>query len=257
MHKIRPQQQRNAFTLVELLVVIGIIAVLISILLPSLQRARAAAAKVNCQSNLRQLGQASLMYANIWKGTITADRIPNPTDPVNKELQLWYSALRPYLGKKEANLEQNANGSMTADVAKIFICPADPTFGGKRDEGASGAYAITPDPTFGSGKSGLYERSYCINARVVNQKMNRIRRTSETALFCDFPWWSIRTNVIIIPDGTPILKRWETQLAKLNWHKKNQVNIVFVDGHVESITGDELGVNQPYYKVWFRNFPTY
>src|SRR5688572_17974656 len=61
----RVVQRRRAFTLVELLVVIGIIALLVSILLPSLNRAREAARRTQCLSNLRSIGQMVNMYANV------------------------------------------------------------------------------------------------------------------------------------------------------------------------------------------------
>ena len=63
---MRPR--RHAFTLVELLVVIGIIGVLISILLPSLTRARESGATLACMSNQRQIAMAILMYAGENKG---------------------------------------------------------------------------------------------------------------------------------------------------------------------------------------------
>jgi len=61
---------RKGFTLVELLVVIGIIAVLIAILLPSLSRARENAKNAQCLSNLRQLGTVYQFYANDYKDQI-------------------------------------------------------------------------------------------------------------------------------------------------------------------------------------------
>jgi prepilin-type N-terminal cleavage/methylation domain-containing protein/prepilin-type processing-associated H-X9-DG protein len=62
--------RRSGFTLVELLVVIGIIAVLIGMLMPAMARAQRQAKILQCQSNMRQVGQSLLMYAQKWKGWI-------------------------------------------------------------------------------------------------------------------------------------------------------------------------------------------
>jgi prepilin-type N-terminal cleavage/methylation domain-containing protein/prepilin-type processing-associated H-X9-DG protein len=77
-------RRRSAFTLVELLVVIGIIAVLIAILLPALNKARESARAVQCLSNIRQLAMATVMFAGEHRGQMPGrgDNSPNKFDTV-------------------------------------------------------------------------------------------------------------------------------------------------------------------------------
>src|SRR5690349_12940905 len=87
--------RRSAFTLVELLVVIGIIAILISILLPSLSRARAAANGVQCMANRRPIGQAMVMYYGEDKGFIPGAAATTARAIVNQSNLLNYAANIP------------------------------------------------------------------------------------------------------------------------------------------------------------------
>ena len=73
---LTPQNARRGFTLVELLVVIGIIAILISILLPGLNKARQQASTVRTLANLRQVSTAYLDYANSNKGNLLPGFVP-------------------------------------------------------------------------------------------------------------------------------------------------------------------------------------
>jgi prepilin-type N-terminal cleavage/methylation domain-containing protein/prepilin-type processing-associated H-X9-DG protein len=76
---------KSAFTLVELLVVIGIIAVLIALLLPAMAKAQRQARMVQCQSNLRQVGQALVMYATHNRGVL----YPSDAGALSPRDQRW------------------------------------------------------------------------------------------------------------------------------------------------------------------------
>jgi len=106
---LAPSTRRCGFTLIELLVVVAIIALLISILLPSLRRAREEAQAVVCMSNEKQILYALAMYQDEWKGYMPQNLWSEAAWYIPKR-ELWFYKIVPQY----------------AENPDVLICPGDP-----------------------------------------------------------------------------------------------------------------------------------
>jgi prepilin-type N-terminal cleavage/methylation domain-containing protein/prepilin-type processing-associated H-X9-DG protein len=134
--------RRPGFTLIELLVVIAIIAILIGLLLPAVQKVREAAARAQCQNNLKQLGIALHMYAN-----------DNGIFPDERAGASYYLVTLPYI--EQENLYRSVTAGGAPQPVKTFLCPSRRTtaVGPKDDYAASTEDSLAKPPLSATGQS--------------------------------------------------------------------------------------------------------
>jgi prepilin-type N-terminal cleavage/methylation domain-containing protein/prepilin-type processing-associated H-X9-DG protein len=125
---VSPHRTRG-FTLIELLVVIAIIAVLIALLLPAVQAARAAARRMQCVNNLKQIGISMQNFHDV-NGTL-------PWGGKSSPAQTWAFLVLPFIEQvamsNSINISKSAiditNSTVTQTKLSVFVCPADPLGG--------------------------------------------------------------------------------------------------------------------------------
>ena len=259
--QMRMRLRSRGFTLVELLVVIGIISVLIGILLPALNRARDQANTVQCLSNLRQIGAAIVNYAADNQGYLVPGRYDASTYPTSTnvaELENWATIL-VNSGYLPTPPQAPSNNTMwdTSYGTSVFRCPNGAN---NRNDINGTAAPQTPIDAMGSFFTRLQSAStqvrvdtwYAINGWTATTTAN------ETSAFGRWPFTDIpyansgltqklhrftdftnTAELVLVFDGFYWAQQ-EAQNVNCRHKEWSQVNLLMADGHAQTINLTDL-----------------
>ncbi len=232
----------GGFTLVELLVVIGIIAMLISILLPSLNKARQSAQAAACLSNLRQVGMAIVMYANENKGllppmivstswTLDVEGTPAPC------YVTWFGGFR--LSDKKWLPNTSPLAKFWGGTANVAGCPTFNDFHNLRMHYGPVDYAY-------NSIAGGHNTMPAIQP-TRQTKLSQFRNTTEKALVWDSaryiagafdrtPFGYPTTGIATVANaGVPVAGA-DTPDPNFHGRHSNKGNVCWMDGHASAFT---------------------
>ena len=228
---------KKGFTLIELLVVISIIALLVAILMPALNKAREQATGAVCLSNQKALILAWMIYADDNDGLIVCGDVPKDSNFKNRNSypdHLWVEPPQDengiYRGEPiptTTEYEQNGirNGALYPYINNLdtYRCPGDRREAGRMKD-FHDAYRSYGLPGGLNGE----ERRWNVNNRKIIKKLTKINRPSEQYVFMeetDTRSWNVGSWLLKITGSD-----WVDPLAL--WHNKRST-MSFADGHAE------------------------